>query len=597
MRKLALAGVLIVGGLLALPLAPRAEASGIITHSWMAAEAIPLVDDPGLRALLRAHAADVEGGAHFPDSGYAAGVVGVENDYGEEAHWPRWHESLARQIANDPECPNLSAADGPCARRIALLFGSVAHGMGDQVWDWLFEPNGPDQGESYVPPALADQFSTGGLEMQMDLVAIGDHDRRTTPEIPDWPNPTRLAGSFARIGRNDVSVGDMDLGHTAISVARNAERTLTQRYRADIVRNMPWTSSHLVTAPGGIRFAARAIAAAWDNLWARMHDEQPATTVSTTHPADGQTRIPRTGWDRETFQPGSAPDRGGARNRITAVLDDSLPFLPQSGPGDIDEELPDGAMTLTKVDGEVPVALREGYPRQVPYGGESGEHVIDLQPDANLEPCTDYRVDVTDALLDQHEQPVTPYAWTFTTDGCPGDRHQPDVAARRGNTGAWVGDDVYTPGGAGQSRLLRTPPGSTATFWVRIQNDGNQREPLRIRGQGTVPGRFAVHYFSANRNVTGQVVAGTFRTRLLSAQTVDWLRVEVQVLRAAPRGASTTRLVTVRSTADPDVVDAVKLTVNRSTPARRTPVETVPVELTDAELAEAARYAQVCVLG
>src|SRR5690606_4098440 len=158
--------------------------------------------------------------------------------------------------------------------------------------------------------------------------------------------------------------------------------------------------------------AARAIAAAWDHLWDRMQGETPATEVSVTYPADGQTGIPTTGWDRATFAPGSHPDRGGARNRITAVLSASLPYVPQAGGGDVAEQLPDGAMTLTQVDGGVPVALRAGYPRQVPYGAESGEHVIDLQPDGNLSPCTEYRVDVTSELVDQDEQPVTPSSWT-----------------------------------------------------------------------------------------------------------------------------------------------------------------------------------------
>jgi hypothetical protein len=592
-------GALVVAGALAGPLAPRAEAAGIITHSWMAAEAIPLVSDPALRALLRAHADDVEGGAHFPDSGYAAGVVGVEDDYGEEAHWPRFHNALADQIAT--QCAaTLTQANGPCARRIAHLFGAVAHGMGDEVWDWLFEPNGPDHGESYVPPDLQDQFSNGGLEMQMDLIAIGDYDRRTSPDVPEWPSPRRLAGAFAAVHRPDVSVDDMALGRTAIDVARRGERSLTQRFHNDITRHMRWTSSHIYTAPGGVRFAARAIAAAWDNLWARMHGEQPATSVSVTYPADGQVDIPITGWDRETFLPGSSPDRGGGRNRITAVLDASLPYEPFADtPGSIDGELPPGSMTVTQVDGEVPVPIREHYPRQVPYGPDSGEHVIDIQPDANLLPCTQYRVDVTSALLDLDQQPVTPYSWTFTTDGCNQPRHQPDLSAKRGNSGAIVGDDVYTAGGAGQSRLVRAAPGSRATFFLRIGNDGNEPDRFRVTGQGTVRRRFAVQYYDGNRKVTGQVVAGTYRTPTLNPGGVRTLRVTVDVLSTAPRGAATTRLVTAQSADDNTMVDGYRLTVRRASAARtRADAEAAAAPpLTDAELAEAARYAQVCVLG
>jgi len=584
-------GAVVLAGAVSATFAPQAEASGIITHSWMTASAIPLVSDPDLRALLRANAADVEGGAHFPDSGYAAGVVGVEDDYGEEAHWPRWHNALADRIADS--C-NLDAVSALCARRIAHLFGSVGHGLGDQVWDWLFEPNAPDRGESYVPPELAGQFSTGGLEMQMDLIAIGDYDRRTSPDLGAWPAPVGLARAFADVGRPDVSTGDMDIGRTAINVARRGERALTQRYRADITRNMRWTSSHIVTAPGGIRFAARAIAAAWDNLWARMQGDQPATEVSVTYPADGETDVPTTGWERDEFLPGSAPDRGGARNRITAVLDAPLPYLPMAGPGDVDEQLPAGAMTLTTVDGGTPVPIREGWPRQVPYGGESGEHVIDLQPAEDLQPCTEYRVDVTDALLDLDEQPVTPYAWTFTTDGCSAPEDQPDLSAKRGTTGALVGDDVYGASGVGQSRLLRRARGDRATFYVRIDNDGNRPDRYRITGQRAVPG-FGVQYFEGPTNVTARVVAGTYRTPLLAPGGARNLRVVVTVGARAPAGASVTRLVTARSANDQAVVDGVKVTVRRA--ATRARAESAPLEpLTAEELAEAARAAQVCLL-
>lgn len=586
MGKLLVGALVVLLGSVAGPLVPRAEASGIITHSWMALEAIPRVTDPDLRALLNRQRAQIEAGAHFPDSGYAPGLT-----YGEAAHWPRFHEEVARRIAG--AC-DLDAPSPTCERSIAHLFGAVAHGLGDQVWDWLFEPNGPDRGESYVPPRLRNSFSNGGLEMQMDLVAIRDHDRRTSPAIPEWPVPARLRDSFTATGDDGGSLQALDQGHGLISIARVAERQLTDDYHDDIVRNMPWTSSHIVTAPGGIRFAADAIAAAWDNLWARMQGGTPTTSVSTTYPADGEEGVPATGWGRANFQPGSAPGRGGARNRITAVLDDSLPYAPLPG-SDIDEVLPPGAMTLTDTTTEEPVPLRSGYPRQVPYGGESGEHVIDLQPDANLAPCRTYRVDVTESLVDQHEQPVAPYSWTFTTGGaaCPGPAARPDAAAKRGATGAFVGDDVVNPDGQGQGRLLRRPSGSTATYYVRLRNAGSAPDRLRVTGQRSAAGH-TVRYFEGSTDVTGRVVAGTYRTPPLAPGAARTLRVTVTVTRRAAVGAQLNRRVTVRSTSDTEQVDAVVVSIRRS--ATRARPEAAPVRLTDAELAAAIPYLQFCQL-
>jgi hypothetical protein len=586
-RKLAGASLILLVAVL-WPWAPRAEASGIITHSWMALDAIARLEDPDLRAILNRHRADVEAGAHFPDSGYAPGRT-----YGEAAHWPRFHEEVARRLAASCDLEDPSPS---CERSIAHLFGAVAHGIGDQVWDWLFEPNGPDRGESYVPPALRSSFSPNGLEMQMDLVAIRDHDRRTTPAIPEWPVPARLRAAFAATGETGAGGDELHQGYIAISIARNAERQLASRYHDDVVRHMRWTSSHIVTAPGGIRFAAQAIAAAWDDLWARMQGATPTTAVSVTYPADGEDSVPATGWDRAEFLPGSAPGRGGARNRITAVLSASLPYAPLPGPA-VDELLPEGAMTLTDTETGEPVPVMDGYPKQVPYGAESGEHTIDLQPEDDLLPCRTYRVDVTEALVDLNEQPVAPHSWTFTTDGCTGDVDQPDLAAKRGANGALVGDDVHNGTAVGQSRLLRTPAGRTATFYVRAQNDGNRPDRFRITGQGAAPG-FGVRYYDGRTDVTGRVRAGTYRTPVLAPGAVRALRAVVTVSRNARAGASVNRLVTARSVNDTELVDAVKLTVRRTAPARSRarPESVVTPTPMSAELARSAPYLQYCQL-
>jgi Bacterial Ig-like domain len=65
--------------------------------------------------------------------------------------------------------------------------------------------------------------------------------------------------------------------------------------------------------------------------------------------------------------------------------------------------------------------VKSGYPKSVPYGPDAGEHVVDIQPAADLAPCTNYRVDITAALIDANARAVTPAHWTFRTDGCSDD--------------------------------------------------------------------------------------------------------------------------------------------------------------------------------
>jgi hypothetical protein len=183
---------------------------------------------------------------------------------------------------------------------------------------------------------------------------------------------------------------------------------------------MPWTSANCVTAPGGVDFGAVAIAGLYENLWGRLLGDQPATKVSITYPADGQTEIPSTGWVAN-FGPGSHPNRGPATNRIAAVLTYSRPYVASASDPTthIPQELPAGAMTLTDTGTGQPVALMAGYPKSVPYGADAGEHMIAIQPAGDLTVCTTYEVAVTDALVDADLEPVTPMSWRFTTDGCP----------------------------------------------------------------------------------------------------------------------------------------------------------------------------------
>ena len=113
---------------------PTANAAGIVTHAWMALEAIDRVQPPALRQLLDAHRDQVRAGAEFPDGGYWTRSLGTPGgDYGEEAHWQRFHDAYVAQIRSDPACAPLTDPAGPCAATIAHLMGAAAHGMGDEV--------------------------------------------------------------------------------------------------------------------------------------------------------------------------------------------------------------------------------------------------------------------------------------------------------------------------------------------------------------------------------------------------------------------------------------------------------------------------------
>ncbi|MCB1004456.1 MAG: Ig-like domain-containing protein [Acidimicrobiales bacterium] len=588
-------GVLVALGAFGV-LADRAGASGVTTHAWMAMEAVNRVEDPQLRALLEANIDQISSGGHFPDSGYANPQKGFDSTYGEEAHWPRFSYAYLDQIRDDPSCGDLTAPNGPCAARIAHAMGAMAHGVGDEVWDWLFEPQAPDRGESYIPPALANLgFNDGGLELQMDLIAIGDHARPTQPPLPDWPAPDRLLGVFADIGRTDIEAQDLLNGQESMLFVRDGERFLTRNFHDHITTNMPWTAAHMITAAGGIEFAATAIAANYESMWGRLLGDQPPTEVAITYPADGQQEVTRFGWDRATFLPGSAPTRGGAETRIVAVLSASLPYRPNvNSPNNISATLPPGAMTLTEAATGTPVPLRSGYPRIVPYTPEAGEHTIAIQPDGNLAKCTEYRVSVTEALIDGAGEPVVPYSWTFTTKGCPGVRARPDAQVRVGDDGVWMGWDVFSRNGADQNRSVTTPTGSTATFTMRFRNDGNRWERFTLKGQKPLAGFGVRYYDEAGTDITRGIRLGTYRTAGVRPGDEVLVEMRVEVRANAGPGASITRRIKAISSVDRAARDAVTATVTQGAEVELAPTPGFePTEATYRALAPGI----VCLLG
>lgn len=405
---------------------PAAHGAGIVTHAWMGLEAIGRVQPPALRALLEAHRDQVRAGAEFPDGGYLTRSLGTPGgDYGEEAHWQRFHDAYAAQIRNDPTCAPIADPAGPCAATIAHLMGAAAHGMGDEVWDWLFEPNGPGFRESYIPPDFA-FLGGGGLEVQLDIVAIARHARPVGP-TPPIPNVARIDAAFASVGRGDILPAALTQGDALLEAERSVEVSWTPQHIDALERAMPWTSAHLIDAAGGVEFGADAIAGYYEKLWGTLIGDIPPTRVAATAPYDGQTNVPATGWVGG-YSPGSNPGNKGGLTRIAAALSSALPYNSSAGGGFIPNELPAGTLRLRDVETGALVPAAGGYPRIVPYNPEAGEHVIAFQPAGDLEPCRWYQVETTDALVDARHEPVTPASWRFQTSGCGrGRAHRPIV--------------------------------------------------------------------------------------------------------------------------------------------------------------------------
>jgi hypothetical protein len=296
------------------------------------------------------------------------------------------------------------------------MMGLNGHGMGDEVWDWLFEPNGPGFGEQYLPPELAPFVGPGGLELQLDIVAIARHGRPTgaTPAIPD---AAKIAAAFRAVGRTDIDPATFEQGDAGLEIERGAEAFWAPQHIAPLERAMPWTSAHVTSAAGGVDWAARAIAGYFDTLWGDISGRPLPTTVSATAPRSGQVGVPATGWVG-SYSPGSNDGNHGGLTRIAAALTRALPYHAQAGQGSVPNELPPSSLRLRDVATGRLVPAAAGYPRIVPYNPEAGEHVVAFQPAGDLAQCRWYQVETTRALVDSRGRAVVPASWRFRTSGC-----------------------------------------------------------------------------------------------------------------------------------------------------------------------------------
>ncbi len=398
------------------------------THAFMAEAAIPFVAEPALRNLLQSHAAEVIAGAHYPDGGYAASSY-PGGDYGEVSHWERFVNGYTRALRGRADCAPLTSPSGPCAAQVAHLMGVAAHGIGDERWDWLFEPKMADFGESPVHPGYT-LFSEAGLpgaaelaslppgslintpEFAMDNIGLVEFDRFRKPPTT-LPPVTDLLAAYHEIGRDDITGDGILAGNTAILAAAAGERSGVGAEYPRVKLTMPRVSAQYFTDSGGILDVAQAAASYYSAVWHKLTTgEQPAPVVTAVHPLPDETGVPIS-WHPVKASPG--PVGGGSETRILASLSQALKV------GTIGES----AFKLYDPDG-LPMAMEEGFPKAGPYGYGDGSHTFMLWPREDLRPCSRYTAEVTTALEDYAGGRLAePYRWSFTTRSANGDACPP----------------------------------------------------------------------------------------------------------------------------------------------------------------------------
>ncbi len=138
----------------------------------------------------------------------------------------------------------------------------------------------------------------------------------------------------------------------------------------------------------------------------------------------------------------------------------------------------------------------------------------------------------------------------------------PDGRIKKGS-GTFIGNNIYNETGLNQTRSGSAPRGSSVTYTVKVQNDSQAADALRLTGTASNT-RFGVTYTVGATNVTAAVVAGTYVTPTLAPGATLSVKVVVKVKTGAPAGSSLTATLIAKSNSNSTYGDTVKFVTRRA---------------------------------
>jgi len=262
---------------LAMGLPAPAHANGLVSHVWVADQAVEslapgplrtLLSDPALRGVLR-------NGAIYPDSGYS-----VDHPYGEWAHWESLVEPYLRWVRARYGAEGYAS---PEARsHVAFLLGAGAHGMTDQTFDMLF------MARSQQYDGNVDDLDIGAdawliVERGVGPSPDGAFAFETLPALHRDIMGPAVTPEILRNASGRTAAATRLLGRLAAGI-----------YREHWVR-MPWAGSHYLdpATPGSYPVLVRAVAGYYQALWDRLHDRAaPDAPPLVTWPEAGTVNVP-----------------------------------------------------------------------------------------------------------------------------------------------------------------------------------------------------------------------------------------------------------------------------------------------------------------
>ncbi len=443
----------LVGALL---LSTQLQAAGMATHAFMADLGRAHLDAGLLRDILTQNRASLLAGAMYPDGGYfTAQDAAPQEHFGdrgiaEHAHWGFWANHFIEYIRELGCMEGIAASPVPaelggpplnvigltdhCARLVAFMMGNAAHGMGDEVWDDLFEPQVREYDElpfhgavvdasgdfgPFTPPAelravlgevnydhLAGAFGLlNNIEYGMDMIAIVEHNLYDDNPVLEFPPADDLQKVYEKAGLS-YSRQAIEFAALATRGAMTAQRAGTAVEYPRIRMTMPWASAHYYTESGGVIHVSGMIAGMYRQLWNKLTgataaDGAPAASwIVGEHPSNGEVEVPY--------------EYRLADQAVRAWLGN---YVASSDPGS-GEALQQPPVFISVRD-EQGNAVAGSNDVNI-YGDRGDGHGIRFHPNDGLRPGTRYIVTVHRSLVDDRGMNLPrAHSWHFTTASRP----------------------------------------------------------------------------------------------------------------------------------------------------------------------------------
>jgi len=135
---------------------------------------------------------------------------------------------------------------------------------------------------------------------------------------------------------------------------------------------------------------------------------------------------------------------------------------------------------------------------------------------------------------------------------------QPDMQAAAPGSSTFFGNNIYNSDGSNQIAVANIARGGSATFQLKLQNDGTAMDSFLLKGTASFSTRFTATYRSGSTDITEAVLAGTYPVNNLAAGASRIFTVQLKASSAASQFEGSNVGLTATSVVTPSKTDTAR---------------------------------------